>query len=223
MSVFNFHDAITSRLRVSGEYVWPLALRLILAWEFLEAGLTKLNGQNWFADIPWADWQKGFPLPFDLMPVNLNWLIATWSELVFASMLLLGLFTRFTAISLLIITAVATAAVHWPSDWGSLAELWSGYVITPNGAGNFKLPLLFVVMLLPLVFNGGGKISLDHLLVSISGRTDQLDNRTADLQSAGLAMLVLGLTTIWVEPTWGFSLLVVSALAMLIPAFTGKA
>lgn len=223
MSVFNFHDAITSRLRVSGEYVWPLALRLILAWEFLEAGLTKLNGQNWFADIPWADWQKGFPLPFDLMPVNLNWLIATWSELVFASMLLLGLFTRFTAISLLIITAVATAAVHWPSDWGSLAELWSGYVITPNGAGNFKLPLLFVVMLLPLVFNGGGKISLDHLLVSISGRADQLDNRTADLQSAGLAMLVLGLTTIWVEPTWGFSLLVVSALAMLIPAFTGKA
>ncbi len=223
MSVFNFYDAITSRLRLSGEYVWPLALRLILAWEFWEAGLTKLNGQNWFADIPWADWQKGFPLPFDQIPVDLNWSIATWSELVFATMLLLGLFTRLTAISLVIVTAVATAAVHWPADWGSLAQLWSGYVIAPNGAGNFKLPLLFVVMLLPLVFNGGGKISLDHLLVSISGRSNQLDNRTSDLQSAGLALLVLGLATIWVEPTWGFSLLAVSVLAMLIPAVTGKA
>ena len=223
MSVFNYYDAITSRLRVSGEYVWPLALRLILAWEFLEAGLTKLNGQNWFADIPWADWQKGFPLPFDQIPVNLNWFIATWSELIFAAMLLLGLFTRFTALSLIIVTAVATAAVHWPADWGSLAELWRGYVIAANGAGNFKLPLLFVVMLLPLVFNGGGKISLDHLLVSISGRNGQLDDRTADLQSAGLALLILSLATIWVEPTWGFSLLAVSALAMLIPAVTGKA
>ena len=223
MSVFNYYDAITCRLRVSGEYVWPLALRLILAWEFLEAGLTKLNGQNWFAEIPWADWQKGFPLPFDQIPVNLNWFIATWSELVFAAMLLLGLFTRFTALSLIIVTAVATAAVHWPADWGSLAELWSGYVIVANGAGNFKLPLLFVVMLLPLVFNGGGKISLDHLLVSISGRNGQLDDRTADLQSAGLALLILSLATIWVEPTWGFGLLTVSALAMLIPAVTGKA
>jgi uncharacterized membrane protein YphA (DoxX/SURF4 family) len=35
-----------------------LALRLIFAWEFWEAGLTKLNGENWFAEIPWADWQK---------------------------------------------------------------------------------------------------------------------------------------------------------------------
>jgi putative oxidoreductase len=222
MSVFNFYDAITSRLRVSGEYVWPLVLRLILTWEFLEAGLAKKTGQNWFTDIPWADWQKGFPFPFDQIPVNLNWFIATWSELVFATMLLLGLFTRFTAISLVIVTAVATAAVHWPADWGNLADLWSGYVITPNGAGNFKLPLLYVVMLLPLVFNGGGKISLDHLLVKISGRSAQLDNRTADLLSAGLALLVLGLATIWVEPAWGISLLIVSALAMLIPAVAGK-
>jgi putative oxidoreductase len=221
-SVFNFYDAITSRLRASGEYVWPLSLRLILAWEFWEAGLKKLNGQNWFAEIPWADWQKGFPFPFDQIPVDLNWFIATWSELVFAAMLLLGLFTRFTAISLIIVTSVATAAVHWPADWGNLAELWSGYVIATEGAGNFKLPLLFVVMLLPLVFNGGGKISLDHLLVSISGRNGQPDNSTADLQSAGLALLVLGLATIWVEPVWGISLLAVSALAMLIPAVAGK-
>ncbi len=222
MAVFKFYDSLTSRLRTSGDYVWPLVLRLIMAWEFWESGVTKLNGSNWFADIPWSDWQKGFPFPFDQIPVELNWFLATWGELVFAAMLLLGLFTRFAAISLIVVTVVATAAVHWPAEYTSLAELWSGYAITSKGAGNFKLPLLFVVMLLPLVFYGGGKFSLDHLLLNMTGRGALVDDRTGGLQSAGLALLVLGLSTIWVEPTWGISLLVASALAMMIPEFTGK-
>ena len=222
MAVIKFYDHLTSRLRASGDYVWPLALRLIMAWEFWEAGLIKLNGNNWFADIPWSNWQKGFPFPFDQIPVNLNWFLATWAELVFATMLLLGLFTRFAAISLVVVSVVATAAVHWPAEWGSLAELWDGFVITSQGAGNFKLPLLFVAMLLPLVFHGGGKLSLDHLLISMSGRGHHVNDHTGGLQSAGLALFVLSLATIWVEPTWGISLLVASALAMMVPEITGK-
>ena len=222
MAVYNFYDTITSRLRASGDFVWPLALRLILAWEFYEAGMNKLQGTNWFVDIPWAGWQKGFPFPFDQIPIDLNWSLATLSELGFAAMLVLGLFTRFAAISLIVITAVATAAVHWPAEWGSLAELWSGYVITPDDAGNYKIPLLFVVMLLPLVFHGGGRLSLDHLFINITGRNDQLDDRTGGLQSMGLALLVLSLAAIWVEPMWGVSLLVASVLAMLIPEMIGR-
>ncbi len=222
MAVIKFYDSLTSRLRASGDYVWPLALRLIMAWEFWESGVTKLRGENWFADIPWSGWQKGFPFPFDEIPVSLNWILATWSELVFAMMLLLGLFTRFAAVSLIVVTVVATAAVHWPAEWSSLTDLWSGYVITSKGAGNFKLPLLFVVMLLPLVFNGGGRFSLDHLLINMSGRNHQLENRTGGLQSTGLASFVLSLASIWVEPTWGISLLVASVLAMLIPEVIGK-
>jgi len=222
MAVYNFYDTITSRLRVSGDYVWPLALRLLLAWEFYEAGIAKLHGSNWFADIPWADWQKGFPFPFDQIPVGLNWSMATFGELLFAVMLVLGLFTRFAAISLVVVTAVATAAVHWPAEWGSLAELWSGYVVTPEGNGNYKIPLLFMVMLLPLVFHGGGKLSLDHLFINMTGRNNQLDDRTGGLQSAGLALLVLSLATIWLEPTWGIYLLVASVLAMLMPEVIGR-
>ncbi len=222
MAIIDFYDALTTRLRTSGDYVWPLVLRLILAWEFWDSGITKLNGDNWFAEIPWADWQKGFPFPFEQIPVNLNWFLATWSELVFAAMLLLGLFTRFTALSLIVVTVVATAAVHWPAEWNNLADLWNGYVITANGAGNFKLPLLFVAMLLPLVFNGGGKISLDHLLITISGRNRHLHDHSGGLQSAGLALLVLGLSTVWVEPLWGISLLLASAVAISIPEIAGK-
>ncbi len=222
MAVINSYDTLTSRLRASGDYVWPLVLRLIMAWEFWESGVTKLHGKNWFADIPWSGWQKGFPFPFDQIPANLNWFLATWGELVFAVMLLFGLFTRFAAISLVVVTVVATAAVHWPAEWSSLAELWNGYAITSKGAGNFKLPLLFVVMLLPLVFNGGGKVSLDHLLLRMSGRSNTLEDRTSGLQSTGLALFVLSLSTIWVEPTWGITLLIASALAMVIPEITGK-
>lgn len=223
MSVLKFYDDLTSRLRVSGEYVWPLALRLILAWEFWESGLTKLRGENWFAEIPWADWQKGFPFPFDLISSDLNWFLATWSELIFATMLLLGLFTRFTAISLIVVTMVATAAVHWPAEWSVLAELWNGYVITSDGDGNYKLPLLFLIMLMPLVFHGAGRLSVDHLLVRLSGRSTLLENRSGDLQTAGLALLVPGMASFWVEPAWGITLLAASALAILIAAVRGEA
>ena len=223
MAISNFYDTITSRLRTSGDYVWPLALRLILAWEFWEAGITKLRGENWFADIPWADWQKGFPFPFDSISTDLNWFLATWSELTFAVMLLLGLFTRFAAVSLVVITMVATAAVHWPAEWDSLAELWRGYVITPDGEGNYKLPLLFLIMLLPLVFHGAGKLSIDQLLLRLSGRTTQLEKRSADLQTVGLALLVLGLASIWVEPLWGITLLSAAVFAVLTDIVMGKA
>ena len=222
MAIFRFYDAITSRLRASGDYVWPLALRLILAWEFWEAGITKLNGENWFAQIPWADWQKGFPYPFGEIPIGLNWQLATWSEMVFAMLLLFGLFTRFAALSLVVVTAVATAAVHWPGEWNSLAQLWQGYVITADDTGNYKLPLLFVVMLFPLIFQGGGKISLDHMLVTISGRNSQLDERTDGLQSIGLALFVLGLASFWVEPIWGLSLFGAAFIAVVVPEMTGR-
>ena len=205
------YDDLTARLRAAGEWVWPTALRAILAWEFWESGITKYRGENWFADIPWADWQKGFPFPFSSLGADLNWFLATWGELVLSIMLLIGLLTRFTAISLIVVTVVATAAVHWPATWGSLGELWEGYVITSKGEGNFKLPLLFVVMLLPLVFHGGGKLSLDHLLVIASGRADALNERHGDWVAASLAFLVLGVTLVFLEPLWGIVLIFLAA------------
>ncbi len=147
---------LTRGLDGAGAWLAPLGLRLLLAWEFGEAGVEKWRGENWFASI--AD---RFPFPFDLLPVDLSWAIATWAELLGAVALLLGLATRFTALSLGVLTVVAIAAVHWPSEWHSLADLWRGYAITDKGFGNFKLPLIFLVMLWPLLLNGAGKLSLD--------------------------------------------------------------
>lgn len=203
MHLMAMYDATTARLRAAGDFVWPLALRLILFWEFWEAGITKFRGNNWFADIPWANWQKGFPWPFDWLPSDVNWFLATWAEMLFSVLLLLGLFTRFSAFSLIVITMVATAAVHWPAEWSSLSELWSGYVITARDSGNFKLPLLFLIMLLPLVFHGGGRISLDQALLRWVRHQSPLKGTYSDSLSASLAFSILGFSWVWVEPLWG--------------------
>ena len=216
--MFDLYDNLTARLRAGGDYIWPLGLRLILFWEFWEAGISKYRGENWFAEIPWADWQKGFPWPFSTLGPDLNWIAATAGELVFAILILLGLFTRFAAISLVVITGVATAAVHWPAQWNSFAQLWSGYVITADDAGNFKLPLLFLVMLLPLVFHGGGKISLDHLLLKITGRDSCISDHFGDGIAAALVFAVLGVATVFLEPAWGITFFVIAVLLGLTPS-----
>jgi putative oxidoreductase len=136
-----------------------LLLRLLIGWEFLESGLEKFHGENWFGEI-----QSQFPFPFSVIPVEISWAVATGFEMVGGIALMLGMGTRFFAASLLVLTVVATAAVHWPAEWHSLVELAQGYAITDKGYGNFKLPLLFLAMLLPLIFMGAGKLSLDAVV-----------------------------------------------------------
>lgn len=148
-----------SRVDGVGQWLSPLGLRVLLAWEFFEAGREKLNGVNWFADL-----SDRFPLPFSLFSANVNWTAATWLELAGGIALLLGLGTRYVAAALFVLTVVATYAVHWPSDWSSLGELLQGYAITNEGFGNYKLPLIYLVMLVPLMLNGGGRLSLDRLI-----------------------------------------------------------
>ncbi|HQS81034.1 MAG TPA: DoxX family protein [Thiobacillus sp.] len=121
-----------------------LGLRLLLAWEFGEAGIEKFNGDNWFADI-----QDAFPFPFSLVPTEISWSLATWSELIGAVALVIGLGTRFFSLSLIILTIVAWASVH----------AGNGYNVCDNG---YKLPLMYLVMFVPLLLSGPGKLSLDH-------------------------------------------------------------
>lgn len=199
---------LTERLEGSGRWLAPLGLRLLLAWEFWEAGMQKLRGENWFAAI-----QDKFPPPLDVLPVGLSWQLATWAELAGAVALLLGLGTRLFAFVLLVLTAVATVSVHWPADWASLQELWRGYAITDKGFGNFKLPLLFAAMLLPLVFHGAGRLSLDALLAA---STDALPERPlADPVAWALGLAVVGLPALVLLPVAGAVLLALSALLLV--------
>ncbi len=127
-----------------GGWLPPLALRLLLAYEFWTSGVEKFRGSNWFAEI-----QGQFPFPFNHVPAEISWHLATWFELIGPVALVLGLATRFFAFSLSVLTLVALFAVH--------AGL--GYNVCEQG---WKLPLIYLVMFLPLIFTGPGKLSLDH-------------------------------------------------------------
>jgi putative oxidoreductase len=159
IALVNLKNRITDILDPAGAWLALLPIRLLMAWEFGRAGMMKLNGSNWFGNV-----QDNFPFPFNVIPVDISWFLATWIEILGAAGLVLGLFTRFWAFSLIILTIVAISGVHWPAEWNSLAELWQGYAIKDKGFGNYRIPLLFIAMLFPLVFAGAGKLSLDHVL-----------------------------------------------------------
>ncbi|MGY5798045.1 HvfX family Cu-binding RiPP maturation protein [Rheinheimera faecalis] len=152
-------QTISAHLNTTGLWLADIPLRLFLAWEFFEAGLEKLNGENWFAQI-----QSNFPLPFNLLPANLNWQLSMWAELIAPVLILLGFGTRLASLVLIVLTIVATAAVHWPAEWSTLSELAMGYSISDKGYGNYKLPLIYMVGLYFLLLKGSGQLSLDALL-----------------------------------------------------------
>lgn len=152
-------NSLVDLLEPAGDWVALLPLRLLLAYEYGKAGVMKFNGSNWFGNV-----QENFPFPFNVIPVEISWFLSTWTEILGSIGLFIGLFTRFWAFSLIILTIVAIFGVHWPDDWSSLSELWKGYAVSDKGFGNYRIPLLFIVMLLPLVFRGAGKLSLDHVL-----------------------------------------------------------
>ncbi|MGB7816363.1 MAG: DoxX family protein [Methylotenera sp.] len=160
--IISFYDIIRSKLNSADAWLPQLALRLALAWEFGESGFEKLHGANWFADLT-------FPFPFNLLPPDISWGIATFFEIFGAFAIAFGLATRFFSISLIILSVVAIASVHWPEHWGTLSEFAKGYRIVDennDGFGNYKLPLLFIVMLLPLLLSGAGRASIDYLIRS---------------------------------------------------------
>ncbi len=136
----------------TGAWLGLLGIRLLLAYEFGMAGLEKWRGDNWFTEI-----QAAFPFPFGVVPAEISWQLATWTELAGAAALAVGLGTRFWALGLIVLDLVAWAAVH----------AGNGYNVCDNG---YKLPLMYLVMLVPLLLSGPGKLSVDHWVRARFGR-----------------------------------------------------
>lgn len=164
LAALRWDERLRDLLTWLGGFLPGLCLRLLLAFEFLEAGWAKAQGTNWFADV-----QARFPLPFSALPADVNWALAIAVELAGGCLLVVGLGTRHVAVALMVLTWVAAVAVHFPLEWHSLAELWQGYAVSDQGAGNFKLPLHFFLMLMALACFGPGKLSIDHLIARRQG------------------------------------------------------
>ena len=157
VSLVTLYSQATSLLDKANTWIPQLFLRSFLAWEFLESGLEKYHGMNWFSELQ-------FPFPLNLVPIDVSWRLATYFEIFGAIALFIGFATRFFTMSLMILTIVAILTVHFPEHVDSLSDLLKGYRLLDeegDGFGNYKLPLIYLIMFITLLLGGAGKLSLD--------------------------------------------------------------
>lgn len=100
-------------------------LRLILAPVLIGAGWEKMTGTNWFS-------QDIMPFPFNVIPVEVSWFLASWTEFIGGICILLGLGTRIWAIPLAVTMLVAALSVHWDNGWPAIAPSNPPQVCVPN-------------------------------------------------------------------------------------------
>lgn len=126
------------------EAIMLLFVRISLAGIFWRSGRTKVDEGSWLsvsdtAKFLFEEEYKGVPLPAELSAY-----MATYAEHLFPILLVIGLFTRLSALALLGITMVIQIFVY-PEAWWSVHMIW-------------------VALALVLIVRGGGHLSLDQLL-----------------------------------------------------------
>ena len=122
-----------------------LFLRVALAGVFWRSGRTKVEDGTLLtiSDTTYylfSEEYAGVPLPSDLAAV-----LATVSEHLFPVLLVIGLFTRLSALALLGMTLVIQLFVY-PDAWWPVHSLWAAMalVLVVRGAGMFALDPLAV-------------------------------------------------------------------------------
>ncbi len=109
-----YHRFFSAAAHLDG--VASLLLRLIVGPVVIAAGWTKITGTNWFASR-----MDSFPFPFNELPPDFSWFLASWTEFAGGIALLLGLGTRLVSIPVAITMFVAAYAVHLDNGWAAIA------------------------------------------------------------------------------------------------------
>lgn len=124
--------------------VMLLFVRISLAGIFWRSGRTKVEESSWLsvsdtAIFLFEEEYKGVPLPSEFAAY-----MATYAEHVFPVLLVIGLFTRLSALTLLGMTMIIQIFVY-PEAWWSVHMIW-------------------VALALVLIIRGGGGLSVDQML-----------------------------------------------------------
>ncbi len=109
--------------------VVSITLRLILGPVLIGAGWEKLTGDNWFSP-------ELLPFPFSVLPTDLSWFLASWTEFLGGICLLVGLATRLWAIPLAVTMLVAAGSVHWDNGWPAIAPSNPPAICIPESTAN---------------------------------------------------------------------------------------
>jgi putative oxidoreductase len=126
------------------EAITLLFVRISLAGIFWRSGRTKVEEGSWLsvsdtAKFLFQEEYKNVPLPPDFAAH-----LATYAEHLFPILLVIGLFTRFSALALLGMTMVIQIFVY-PEAWWSVHMIWAALALV-------------------LIVRGAGKLSLDAML-----------------------------------------------------------
>lgn len=164
-----------------------LLLRLILAYAFFHPAMMKWADMDstiaWFGN---SDWGLGIPFP------TVNAYMAATIEIVGVVLLTIGLGTRLISIPLIFTMLVALVTVHIDNGWLAIASselnpdaaerlsmakeilkengdyTWltakGSFVILQNGV---EFVVTYIAMLLTLVANGPGRLSLDFIIKTL--------------------------------------------------------
>ena len=119
----------------------PLVARLGIAAVFFQSGRTKVEGVLTITPGAYQLFEEEYTLP--LLSPDVAAHLATYAEHLFPVLLALGLFTRLSAATLLVMTLIIEIFVY-PDAWPTHLS-WAG-------------------LLLPLFARGGGTLSIDRLL-----------------------------------------------------------
>ena len=137
----NIYARIGQKLDQLPGSILLLVARLGVAGVFFMSGRTKVDGILHITDSTYSLFETDYRIP--LIPPHIAAHLAAYQEHLFPILLVLGLFNRVAALGLLGMTTVIEVFVY-PAAWPTHLS-WAG-------------------LLLPIIFRGGGKFSLDHLL-----------------------------------------------------------
>ena len=136
-----WHDLAGHLSRLVPHDALALIDRIAIGAIFFLSGRTKVEGWLTVKESTYALFREEYKLP--LIPVEIAAHAAAWAEHLFPLLLVLGLFTRLSALALLGMTLVIQLFVY-PDAWPTHLS-WAG-------------------LLLYLVGRGAGAMSMDRLL-----------------------------------------------------------
>jgi putative oxidoreductase len=125
---------------------FALLTRIYVSWVFLKSGYLKIS--DWGSTLALFEYEYRVPL----LPPNVAAVLGTAGELIFSTLLVLGLFGRLSALGLFAVNALAVISyAHVLLQDGFEAAIAQHY--------------LWGFMLLVLMIYGPGKFSLDRLIL----------------------------------------------------------
>jgi putative oxidoreductase len=134
--------ALVKRIGNALSWLPPTLARFVVGWIFFQSGWGKLHDLGKVTEF---FMQLGLPAP------GFQAALASTTEFVCGSLLLLGLGTRLAAAPLIVTMTVAIRTALWDQ-------------VDSTGALFGLAEFLYIVLLLGLAVNGGGPLSIDGLL-----------------------------------------------------------